>query len=115
MKRSYRLLINLLLLVSLATCGKKHRQDSEIINQGIDTLYKLKVIGSNNDGWGYEIHKQHKLFIYQPTIPAVGENKKFISYDEASKVGGLVLKKLSARDGLPTISIEELDSLKISY
>lgn len=115
MKRSYRLIINLLLLASLSACDKKSRQDSIVANPGIDTLFTMKVIGSDKEGWGYEIYKGKKAFIRQSIIPAIGGRKKFISEEEARSIGELVLKKLSKSDGMPAISIEELDSLKISY
>jgi len=113
LKPPYWLLTFLIVFIS---CDKAKNQNTIIVaHQGVDTLFTMKVIGSDEGGWGYEIYRNNKRLINQTTIPAVGGNKKFVSYEQANKVGDLVLKKLSKRDGLPTIFIKELDSLKISY
>lgn len=116
MKAHYLLLCNLSLLAVLIACNRKDRLEiNTFTDHNLDTVYTIKVIGNDKKGWGYEIYKSNRLFIDQPTIPAVGKNRKFISYDQALKVGELVMIKLYTQDKLPTIFIEELDSLKISY
>ena len=81
----------------------------------VDYPYSLKVTESSGGSWGYSIQLGSKVVIDQLTIPAIGENRKFKSRDDAKKVGDLVLKKLSSRRELPSVSIFELDSLKIKY
>lgn len=74
---------------------------------------KLNVYKIEN-GWGYEILVDSKVFIYQESIPGLPSNVKFISKSDAKKCGELVLEKLT--DGkIPYISKSELDSLQISY
>jgi len=106
----------LLLLVSLSSCGNRdHQSNNTVTNQVLDTLYTMKVIGSDNDGWSYQIYKSGKLYINQSIIPAIGGRQKFHSEDDARNVAELVIRKLSDGEGLPTVFIKELDSLKIVY
>jgi hypothetical protein len=67
-------------------------------------------------GWGYDIYKNDKLYIHQEIIPAIEGRKNFTSKDEAMRLGELVARKIKQGKGggLPQISIEEIDSLKIT-
>ncbi len=64
-------------------------------------------------GWGYQLQKDDHVFIKQPFIPAVNGQKGFASEDDAVRTGMLVLNKLKHHKR-PTISVHELDSLKIT-
>lgn len=66
-------------------------------------------------GWGYEIYKDGELFISQKMIPAEEGFKHFTTKEQAQKVADLVAEKIKQGKGggLPQITIEELDSLKI--
>jgi len=64
--------------------------------------------------WGYDIVSSGKLFIHQPTIPAIPGQIGFIDKRSASKVAELVVKKLKEKPtDFPTINLEELKKLKI--
>ena len=65
------------------------------------------------EGWGYQIMKGEKVFIYQPTIPGIPGNQPFVSEEEAMIVGRFVLEKIKNKQH-PAISIQEIDSLNIS-
>ena len=67
-------------------------------------------------GWGYDIYKDNKLYIHQEIIPAIEGRKSFASKDEAIRLGELVVSKIKQGKGggLPQITIEEIDSLKIT-
>jgi len=73
--------------------------------------YDLNVV-KHEQGWGYEIRKNHKPFIYQQYIPAIEGNKAFADKRSAKKTGRLVLSKLH-HNQLPTISKEELKELGV--
>jgi hypothetical protein len=73
--------------------------------------YDLNVV-QHEQGWGYEIRRNHEPFIYQQYIPAIEGNKAFADKRSAKKTGRLVLSKLQ-HNQLPTISIEELKELGI--
>ena len=70
----------------------------------------------SGDGWGYEIKIKGKTKIKQSYIPAIEGNLPFASETEARKVGELVLAKMRKKGkGLPAVTTQELDSLKIRY
>lgn len=74
---------------------------------------RLQTVQSEN-GWGYKILIDGEPYINQPSIPAISGIKSFQSEADAQKVGRLVLKKI--RDGkMPTITLNEIDSLRIAY
>ncbi len=73
--------------------------------------FKTYMVGKY---WGYDIYKDNQLLVHQPNIPAIEGNRGFSSEQKAISVANLTIKKL--RNGImpPTISIEELDSLKVT-
>lgn len=73
--------------------------------------YDLNIV-KHEQGWGYEIRKNLKPFIYQQFIPAIEGNKAFADKRSAKKTGRLVLSKLQ-HNQLPTISKEELKELGV--
>ncbi|MFV0376631.1 MAG: DUF4907 domain-containing protein [Mangrovibacterium sp.] len=76
-------------------------------------IARLETVQTDS-GWGYKIIIEGKAYINQPSIPAISGIKSFQSEQDARKVGRLVLKKIG--DGqMPTISLHEIDSLKIVY
>ncbi|MCE1167033.1 MAG: DUF4907 domain-containing protein [Sphingobacteriia bacterium] len=66
-------------------------------------------------GWGYQIIKNNKVMINQPTIPVIEGNKAFSTEKDALKVAGLVKANLEKGHFPPTVSKSQLDSLKITY
>jgi hypothetical protein len=72
---------------------------------------KLNVF-ENNEVWGYEIYVNNKRVILQESIPGVPGNQKFTKKTDAKKCGEIVIKKIKQQK-IPSISIDELDSLGI--
>ncbi len=66
-------------------------------------------------GYGYDIADGDKKIIHQPHIPAVSGTKGFLTYSDAEKAGKLMMYKIQQGIMPPTVSISELDSLKITY
>ena len=66
-------------------------------------------------GWGYEIGNSKRTLISQPFIPGIPGRQPFNTEEEALRVGKLALKKIEGKKILPTITKEDIDSLKISY
>ena len=68
------------------------------------------------NGWGYDVYRNNKVYIHQTIIPAIEGRKEFVSQEQAIIIGNLVAKKLNQGKGggLPQITVEELDSLKIT-
>lgn len=68
-----------------------------------------------SQGWGYEILHNKKVYIHQQIIPAIQGQKYFVSKEEAEKVAALLIKKMQEKTtNFPEITIEEIDSLKIT-
>ena len=66
-------------------------------------------------GWGYDIYVDDKLMIHQPHIPAVAGKLAFVNQASAQMVANLVVYKLRNNIMPPSITIEDLDSIKIEY
>jgi hypothetical protein len=72
------------------------------------------IVFLNHDKtWGYNIFLDHTLMIHQATIPGVQGMKGFVSEKDAGTVASLVLKKLQQNVTPPSISQEELKTMKI--
>jgi hypothetical protein len=74
--------------------------------------FSFKTIEQEN-GWGYEIYQDGKLFILQPHIPAVDGLRYFAEIQYAEKTAKFIIHKLEKGIIPPTISRNELDSLGV--
>lgn len=92
----------LLLLVKPQTIKKNNTE----------VLYTIETFKTDAGGWGYNIMLDGKVFIKQDVIPAVQLAIPFRSENEARRTAEVVVKKLNSKK-IPSISIEELDSLLI--
>ena len=77
----------------------------------IITDYTYKIIVNADGTFGYDVFAGNKLFVHQPTIPAVAGNKGFSTQAAAERIAELVLKKLKQGEVPPTIKIEEMQKL----
>ncbi len=77
----------------------------------------FEVRGSSNriEGYGYDLVINGKKTVHQPMIPAVQGNKSFATEQDAKAVGELAAARMRKTGDLPTISVKDLDSLKITY
>jgi hypothetical protein len=66
-------------------------------------------------GWGYDIYIKGNLCVHQPIIPAISGNKAFKTENDAINTCTLVIKKIKNKINPPSITISELDSLKVMY
>lgn len=64
-------------------------------------------------GWGYDIYLDDRLTIHQPIIPAVEGNLHFNTEENARKTGTFAAEKIKHSGSMPTLSIQELDSLGV--
>ena len=72
-----------------------------------------QIIGSETDGYGYDVFADGKLTVHQPVIPGQPGNKGFRTKADSEKVARLVVEKLKKRELPPTVSVEELRKLKV--
>lgn len=77
--------------------------------------FTVKTIGLQQ-GWGFDILKDDKIFIHQEIIPSIAGKKSFATQADAEKVAELMVYKLRQKlgGGLPFITQQDLDSLKIT-
>ena len=78
------------------------------------TLPFTEIIKFEN-GWGYKIYVDNKIYITQNVIPGVPGNTAFRSSKEAQKVANLVLDKINKGILPPTITVNELKELHIYF
>lgn len=80
-----------------------------------ESAIEVKTFKVQN-GWGYDVYKNNKIYIHQTIIPAIEGQKNFVSQEQAKVIGNLVANKLQQGKGggLPQITLEEIDSLKIT-
>lgn len=74
-----------------------------------------KVIPAANNSFGYDIFDGRHRLIHQTSIPGIPGNKGFVRKKDAEKVALLVIEKLNKKIMPPSITIREMDSLKIKY
>ena len=89
-----------------------------LATMGLVTLLCLAMVSNNkgfnyqvisvNQGYGYEVTQNGKVFIHQDCIPSLNGKQPFSTKKEAEEVAKLVVEKL--RNGQsPTISADEID------
>lgn len=67
----------------------------------------------NENGWGYNILLDGKLFIRQPSIPSMPGNKGFADEEKAKKVAEFITYKIQNGIMPPSTNKQELDSLGV--
>lgn len=75
--------------------------------------YHFQVFKQSNNSFGYDVYAGPKKMIHQETIPGYPGNLGFTTGAAASKVAGLVIRKLQKNIFPPTVSTEELKQLHV--
>ena len=75
--------------------------------------YTYNTTFSPDLGWGYQILNNGNLYINQPHIPAIPGKEGFTDEAKAIKTALFIINKLENNIFPPTISVDELDSLKV--
>ena len=96
--------------ILISDCQIIQTVQKDSIKQG---NYLIQIIAGTNCTYGYNIYKGKKLFIHQPTIPALPGNSGFATKADAEKVARLVVEKMKKGEPLPTITVDELKQLKL--
>lgn len=101
--------------LSLFSCAKKDQTpqfaqpaiaDSSAVQTAVKTF-------QTESGWGYDIEVGGKPYIHQPTIPSLPGNSGFKTQADAETVAALVCHKIQNNIMPPSVTPQELDSLKI--
>lgn len=77
------------------------------------SIFEIRGKNGRLEGYGYDLIVNGKKTIHQPTIPAVQGNYPFFSEQDAQAVGELAASRMRKTGDLPTIRVQDLDSLKI--
>jgi hypothetical protein len=85
--------------------------DSNDLKKNESVNYSVSTFQNKNKDWGYQILKNNKAVINQPSIPAIQGNKGFSTEEKAKKTGEFVLQKILNGEFPPIVSLEDLDSL----
>ena len=90
--------------------SKKSKQQ-ELVGESLT----LKITDSEYNGFGFEILRGTNPLIIQPHIPAIQGIKGFNTKDQASIIGNYMIYKINHGIMPPSISVQDLDSLGITY
>lgn len=113
-------IISIAIIITLLLCfytyssiyeNKKAKQEKSESSVELKNI-KSKVFQTEN-GWGYDIRINNKIFIKQNYIPSINGDKAFKNALDAQKTANYVIKKLIAGQKLPSLSYHELDSLNV--
>ena len=112
----------ILALLALASCIEQPEirkesptSDKDKEQELVAESLSLKITGSKHDGFGFEILQGTNPLIIQPHIPAVQGIKGFETKEQASIIGNYMIYKINNGIMPPSISVQDLDSLKIIY
>jgi hypothetical protein len=73
---------------------------------------EIKTFRGDN-GWGYDIFIDSKIYIHQPNIPSVSGTNGFADEESAKRCGEFIAFKIRNHILPPSVTPEELDSLKV--
>ncbi len=93
----------------------KAQQKNLLAKQYAKKELTMLVTTQGKGQYGYYIFCDGNLMIDQKSIPAVAGNNGFKTIKEASIIAKLAIKKIKQGEELPTITIEELKTLKINF
>ena len=108
------------LFFALASCSQpgKDQELNSIDKEDVVTEsngIQAVVLEYGSGEFGYQILENGKLLIDQQHIPAVQGLKRFKTREEAQRLGEHVKSMIQKGIMPPTVSINDLDSLYISY
>ncbi|MBN2893657.1 MAG: DUF4907 domain-containing protein [Bacteroidales bacterium] len=106
-------IILLLLFTFIVFFSCKRTTETKSTVKVVDGIeYKVEVFEVDT-GWGYQILKNDDVYIYQDLIPAVNGHFLFETAEDALVTGDFVLQRALKYEGLPSVTISELDSLGV--
>lgn len=110
-----KLLTVLVFIITIAVFGACKSNTSDVDAAAMAKKGMVPVNGytfKTDNGWGYTITVNGKVFIKQNAIPAVEGNKGFATQDDAARVAQLVIDKIANHES-PAIKKTDLQKLGI--
>jgi hypothetical protein len=90
-------------------------RDQKITGHSVTKTQITYVIIKNRQGnFGYDILNGNRIIIHQLSVPGLQGKEGFITKRDAAKVALLVVRKINKNIFPPTITRQELQSLKIN-
>ena len=90
--------------------SEKNKQQELVVEN-----LSLKITDSEYTGFGFEILQGTSPLIIQPHIPAIQGIKGFKTKEQASVIGYYMIYKINHGIMPPSITVQDLDSLEITY
>lgn len=78
----------------------------------VSKSYGYNIIKNADNSFGYKIFKDGQAIIKQEHIPAISGNHGFETEKQAKSLAELVIKKLENQIMPPTVTVEEVDSIR---
>ncbi len=92
---------------------KVEKKDEPAPNPYLNSKIEYKIVNSENGTFGYDIIIEGKTSIHQPSIPGMPGNNGFRTKEQAERTAKFVISKIRQNIMPPTVTIQELDSLKV--
>jgi hypothetical protein len=73
----------------------------------------IRIIPSVNGSFGYDIYKNGKMAIHQPSMPGLPGNEGFRTKEAAQKVAEFVVKKMRNNQMPPTVRLQDLRNMGV--
>ena len=80
---------------------------------GFSDSISYKIIDGPESTYGYDIYKNNRIIIHQPSIPCIKGNKGFEKKTYAAKVARLVIEKIRKNSMPPTLTLKEMKALGV--
>ena len=90
-------------------------QSSANISAAGSNSITYKVFKQTNKTYGYDIYSDGHRIIHQPAIPGRPGNSGFRKKNDARKIALLVVEKMTKKIMPPSVTLHEMDSLKVKY
>ncbi|CAN5600028.1 hypothetical protein BH10BAC2_BH10BAC2_32470 [soil metagenome] len=78
-----------------------------------NTKLTYKIIDAPGKTYCYDVYADGRLMIHQNSAPGLPGNKGFKTKAAAEKVAQLVITKIKKGEMPPTVSVEEMEKLKV--
>jgi hypothetical protein len=75
--------------------------------------YTYTIIPAANKTWCYDVYKEKRLFIHQPSAPGLPGKEGFKTKADAEKVAMLVIEKIKRGEMPPSVTIEEMKKIRV--
>lgn len=98
--------------VSLAASGQVMKSSPKAKASVVDFI-TYRIFINPDSTYGYEVLKNGKVLVHQPTVPGRTPERGFVSRNDAAKTGRLAVTRVKKYEGPPQITEEDLKRMNI--